>query len=130
MTRPSLEKESLVDWLFANPEKRLYDFAQAFGVSERDMWELRQDGDLKARLVARYREQEGENPNPPCPQCGGDSARISYGYPLPPEQMLVRDWLRMLAGEITSSHGCVVYFDIVWHCNDCGHEWGGDGDDE
>ena len=57
-----------------------------------------------------------------CPKCGSNKvARILYGLPDFSEELE----RKLGAGEIVLG-GCTVFGDDpTWHCNDCGHRWGG-----
>jgi hypothetical protein len=58
-----------------------------------------------------------------CVQCGSQEV-IPIVYGLPDAELLEQ----AEAGEV-SLGGCVVEEDSpVWHCSDCGHEWGHLGD--
>lgn len=66
--------------------------------------------------------------HPPCPKCGGASARIAYGLIYPPsaddrkmQPDTDRFWKRVHAGEIVLG-GCVIGSE-KWKCHECEHRW-------
>lgn len=67
-------------------------------------------------------ESDAKKAYPPCPNCGGESARIVYGLPDPSALEEGSDFRKRIdAGEITLG-GCVVEAE-KWFCRECKCRW-------
>jgi hypothetical protein len=60
--------------------------------------------------------------NPPCPLCGGKSARLVYGLFFYGTDDMPPALLNELRSGEARLGGCVVGPEL-WHCNSCDHRW-------
>jgi hypothetical protein len=121
----STTRDAILSWLLDNLDSNLAVCAGQLGFPVQAAVKLVMDDmEFQSTLVNRWKAQRAEPcSNPPCPMCGGASARVTYGYPLMTDEMSLRWLLPILAKEATWSHGCVLAGER-WECNVCRHEWG------